>query len=428
MVDLHVHFPMHLLEGVESPRDVIAQMTRVRAQEHGRLRGAVFALAARAFNFRHWGTSWRVTPELLRTGEVSIACSVLYRPFSELDVHAPYGAPPRSAYYDKLVELIDAVEREVERTGGIVVRSSEDLEGAGLAGADGTGASGASAGGASAGGASAGGASTSGASTGGASAGGAGGPRYVHCIEGGFHLGATPEEVTAHVHELADRGVLYITLAHLFWRGVATNTPALPFLPDLVYDRVFPQAPGLALSPLGEAAVRAMYERRVLLDISHMREDAINETFAIVEALDRETGRAPHEYPIIASHSAYRFGRGHYGVTDGTIARIVGRGGVIGLIFAQAQLKDGLLRTDTKTLDESLDLLSRHIEAIGPEHVAIGSDLDGFIKPTIGGVESAADLKPFATALRERYPEKADAMLQTNALRLIRQRFATAAP
>ncbi len=402
MVDLHVHFPMHLLEGVESPRDVIAQMTRVRAQEHGKLRAAVFALAARAFNFRHWGTSWRVTPELLRAGEVRIACSVLYRPFSELDLHAPYGAPPRSAYYGKLVELIDAVEREVERTGGIVVRSSVDLEGAGLAGADGTGASGAGE--------------------------RAGDPRYVHCIEGGFHLGATPDEVTAHVHELADRGVLYITLAHLFWRGVATNTPALPFLPDLVYDRVFPQAPGLALSPLGEAAVRAMYERRILVDISHMREDAINETFAIVEALDRESGRAPHEYPIIASHSAYRFGRGHYGVTDGTIARIVGRGGVIGLIFAQAQLKDGLLRTDTKTLDESLDLLSRHIEAIGPEHVAIGSDLDGFIKPTIGGVESAADLKPFATALRERYPETADAMLDANALRIIRQRFASAAP
>jgi microsomal dipeptidase-like Zn-dependent dipeptidase len=101
---------------------------------------------------------------------------------------------------------------------------------------------------------------------------------------------------------------------------------------------------------------------------------------------------------------------------------------VIGLILAQHQLKDGLRRTDTKTLGESLDLLSRHIEAIGPEHVAIGSDLDGFIKPTLGGVESAADLKPFAQALRERYPETADAMLHTNALRVIRTRFASAGP
>ena len=110
--------------------------------------------------------------------------------------------------------------------------------------------------------------------------------RFVHCIEGGFHLGATPEEVTAHVHELADRGVLYITLAHLFWRRVATNTPALPFLPDAVYNLVFPQEKGAALSELGEAAVTAMYERKVLVDISHMRDDAIDETFALIEALD----------------------------------------------------------------------------------------------------------------------------------------------
>ena len=101
---------------------------------------------------------------------------------------------------------------------------------------------------------------------------------------------------------------------------------------------------------------------------------------------------------------------------------------MIGLIFAQHQLKDGVQRKDTKTLEESLDLLGRHIDAIGPENVAIGSDLDGFIKPTLGGIESAADLKPFAEALRERYPETADAMLEANALRVIRTRFASATP
>ncbi len=384
MIDLHIHFPMRLLGGVEAPRDVVAGMVKVRRRDDGKLRAAVLAVAARLFNFRHWDATWRVTPELLARGGVSVACSVLYRPFSEMDLHEPFGGPPESAYYARLIELLEATEQEVKRAGGVVVKTAADLDRSE--------------------------------------------PRFVHCVEGGFHLGSTPDEVAANVKDLAGRGVLYITLAHLFWRGVAANTPALPFLPDFVYDRVFPQAPGLALSPLGEAAVRAMYERRVFADISHMREDAINETFAIVEALDRETGRDPREYPIIATHSAYRFGRGHYGVTDGTIARIAARGGVIGLIFAQSQLKDGVQRTDTKTLAESLDLLARHIEAIGPEHVAIGSDLDGFIKPTIGGVESAADLKPFATALRKRYPESADAMLGTNALRIIRQRFASAAP
>jgi microsomal dipeptidase-like Zn-dependent dipeptidase len=384
MIDLHIHFPMRLLGGVEAPRDVAAGMLRVRGRDAGRLRAAVLALAARLFNFRHWGSTWRVTPELLRRGGVSVACSVLYRPFSEMDLDEPYGAPPEPGYYAKLLELMDAVEREIERSGGRLVRSSDDLDRAGL--------------------------------------------RYVHCIEGGFHLGATPEEVTAHVHELGDRGVLYITLAHLFWRGVATNTPALPFLPDAVYNVLFPQRPGLGLSPLGEAAVKAMYERRVLIDISHMREDAIEETFRIVEALDAETGRDPRAYPLIVSHAGYRFGGQRYNLTDAAVARIAGRGGVIGLIFAQHQLKDGLRRTNTTTLDESLDLLARHIDAIGPANVAIGTDLDGFIKPTLGGIESAADLRPFADGLRARYPDTAEAMLKGNALRVIRTRFASAGP
>ena len=87
MVDLHIHFPMHLLPGVEAPRDVVeADDAGPRAASDGRLRAAVLALAARAFNFRHWDTSWRVTPELLRAGDVGVACSVLYRPFSELDL------------------------------------------------------------------------------------------------------------------------------------------------------------------------------------------------------------------------------------------------------------------------------------------------------------------------------------------------------
>jgi len=374
MVDLHIHFPMRLLGGVEAPRDVLKGMTRVADRKHGKLRAAIFALAARLLNFRDWDTSWRVTPLLLEHGEVDVACSVLYRPFDELDLHEPYGAPPESAYFGRLIELMDAVEQEVE-----VVRSAADLDKPGT--------------------------------------------KYVHCVEGGFHLGATPAEVTANVHTLADRGVLYITLAHLFWRGIAANTPALPFLPDRIYDLLFPQKQ--ALSPLGEAAVTAMYERNVLVDVSHMRDDALDATFRLIERLDREHGRDPRGYPVLVSHAGYRFGRQKYNVTDGLVSRIAARGGVIGLIFAQHQLKDGLQRKNTKTLQESIDLLARHIDAIGPEHVAIGSDLDGFIKPTLGGIESAADLKPFANALRARYPEQAEAMLTTNALEVIRARFAS---
>ena len=50
-----------------------------------------------------------------------------------------------------------------------------------------------------------------------------------------------------------------------------------------------------------------MYEHRVLVDISHMREDAIDETFALIEALDARPA-ATRRYPVIASHAGYRFG------------------------------------------------------------------------------------------------------------------------
>ena len=97
----------------------------------------------------------------------------------------------------------------------------------------------------------------------------------------------------------------YVTLAHLFWRRVAKNAPALPFLPDALYDRLFPQGDGAALSELGEAALEAMYRAHVLVDVSHMREDAIDATFALIERLDRETGADPAAYPVIVSHAGY---------------------------------------------------------------------------------------------------------------------------
>jgi microsomal dipeptidase-like Zn-dependent dipeptidase len=351
----------------------------VLARDEGKFRAAVLAIAARLFNFRHWDDTWRVTIPLLEAGGVTVACSVLYRPFSEMDLDEPFGAPPASAYYTKLVELLDATEAEITRNGHVIVRTKADLERKQL--------------------------------------------RFVHCIEGGFHLGSTPDEVTQHVHELAERGVLYITLAHLFWRRVATNAPALPFLPDPLYNLLFPQQRGLALSPLGEAAVRAMHATGVLVDISHMRADAIDATFKLIEALDREAGADPMAYPVIASHAGYRFGGQTYNLTDGTIARIAARGGVVGLIFAQHQVNDGIRRSDTKTLADSLEVLDRHIDAIGADHVAIGTDLDGFIRPTLGGVESAADLRTFADALRARRPESAERILTGNALRVMERRF-----
>src|SRR3954452_1537661 len=358
---------MRLLGGVEAPRDVVRGMLAVRARDAGRVRAFVLMIAARLINFRHWGDTWRVDPELLRPGAVRVVLSVLYRPFSELDFERDYAAAPQAAYYAKLTELMDATEREVEATGGVMVRRAADLRSEKTA--------------------------------------------YVHCIEGGFHLGASRFDVDAHVRELAGRGVAYITLAHLFWRRVAKNTPALPFLPDMLYDLLFPQRAGAALTEVGAAAVEAMYRSGVLVDVSHMRDDAIDATFGLIERLERETGADPKAYPVIVSHAGFRLGSQKYNVSRETVVRVAARDGVIGLIAAQHQANDGVRRTNTRTLEQSMDVLGAHIDAIRDvtgsyDHIAIGSDLDGFIKPTLGGLESAADLAPLAAGLRARYPEE----------------------
>src|SRR5690606_3233787 len=79
----------------------------------------------------------------------------------------------------------------------------------------------------------------------------------IHCVEGGFHLGPTTSEIDANVRTLKERGVAYVTVAHLFYRGIARNVAALPFLPDRIYHALFRQ-PDVGLTSLGRALVEAL--------------------------------------------------------------------------------------------------------------------------------------------------------------------------
>jgi microsomal dipeptidase-like Zn-dependent dipeptidase len=386
VADLHVHYPMHVLSG---DRDVtLERMVRVRRREGAgnKARGAILWVASRLLNYRSWDAGPRVTADFLAAGGVRVGLSVLYSPFDEMDLDEPYGALPEPAYFARLLEQLEQVEAEIgEHTGATVVHDEAELDRALADGVVG----------------------------------------LVHCVEGGFHLGPTPADIDANVTTLAARGVAYVTLAHLFWRRVAANAPAIPFLPDAVYNTLFPQKAGAGLTELGEAAVRAMYREGMLIDVSHMRGDALEETFELLDRLDRESGAAPAEHPVIASHSGYRFGKQKYNLDDDAVRHVAARGGVIGLILAQHQLNDGI-RKKTKTFEESFDVIARHADRLreitgSHEHTAIGSDFDGFIKPTMGGLERSSDLARLPAALSDRYgPEDAERILSGNVLRMLR--------
>ncbi len=387
VADLHVHYPMHVLSG---DRDVtLGRMVRVRRRQGlgDKLRGAVLALASRLLNYRSWDAGPRVTADFLAAGGVRVALSVLYSPFDEMDLDESYGALPEPGYFPRLLEQLAQVEAEVAgHAGATIVHGTAELDAALKAGHVG----------------------------------------LVHCVEGGFHLGPTPADVDANVTTLAARGVAYVTLAHLFWRRVAANAPAIPFLPDAIYNRIFPQKAGVGLTQLGEAAVRAMYRERMLIDVSHMRPDSVEETFALLDRLDRESGAAPADHPVISSHAGYRFGPQVYNHDEGTVRAIAARGGVIGLILAQHQLNDGVRKHETKTFEESFEVIARHVDRLheitaSHEHVAIGSDFDGFIKPTMGGLERSSDLARLPAVLTARYgAADAERMLSGNVLRVLR--------
>jgi Membrane dipeptidase (Peptidase family M19) len=173
-----------------------------------------------------------------------------------------------------------------------------------------------------------------------------------------------------------------------------------------------------------------MYKHKVLVDISHMNQQAIDETFALIEELDTQSGRDPASYPVLATHVGMRDANSDtqaYNLDVDTARRVQARGGLIGVIMAQHQI--GV----TSSAAQSRELLRRHINAIaaagerGRGAVAIGSDLDGFIKPTLTGLERAADLPTLEGWIREDFPEDADAILHGNARRVLRQVFKTRA-
>ena len=386
IADLHVHYPMRVVQDV-NPATADRQLRKLAGQlSFGERAEALFiGLLGTFMNDRSPDSGYRVTVEGLEQGGVDVVLSALYRPLEEMDLSKAYASPPDAGYFSHLLRDLERVEQEVGTHGAgriRVVRDAAELDAARAEGAI----------------------------------------AVVHCVEGGFHLGDTVEHITANVAELASRGVAYITLAHLFYRGVAANAPALPFLKtDENYDQLFPQPAGVGLTELGEAAVAAMVANGIVVDLSHMRSDAIAETLTLLDGLDPQ-----RQLPVISSHAGYRFGEQDYLLDDATLEQIRDRNGVVGLIMAQYQLNDGLFEGHTTTFEETKTIIFRHVDKIaqvtgGYDHLAIGSDLDGFIKPTATGIEGSGDLARLEAALRERYAaDDAEKILSGNVLRVLR--------
>jgi microsomal dipeptidase-like Zn-dependent dipeptidase len=376
LVDLHAHYPMHVL-----PRPRSGTHAQIKRWRRARLRAQIVRCLSRFANYQAQGDEPGVTLDYMHKGDVGVIFSALYCPFDEIDLGRRYASPPLSVYFDDLVEQLEEVESEVASLNDPQVafaHSPQELEQA-LA---------------------------------------ADKRVLIHSVEGAFHLGASRQEVADHVATLAARGVVCVTVAHLFWRRMATNSPALPFMPDWLYRLLFHQ-PRHGLTELGRAVLKEMAANGILIDVTHMSERAMNETFALLDEVGGED-----QIPVVATHMAYRFGGFGYNLTDDAVRRIAKRGGVLGLIACKHYISNGLFNPGS--FEDSFELLCRHIEKIreltaSDDHVAFGSDLDGYIKPALPGLEDLGRMRPLQLALEQRYGATlAERFSSGNALNVIK--------
>ncbi|TVQ95590.1 MAG: hypothetical protein EA398_17585 [Deltaproteobacteria bacterium] len=167
-------------------------------------------------------------------------------------------------------------------------------------------------------------------------------------IEGAHILGGQQR----HIDALAERGMAYLTLAH-FSRNRAVS-PGM--------GRGANETEGL--SPWGRDLIAILNERGVVVDVAHVNQRGAREACA---ASTR---------PVFATHTGSQRLHAHPRLLHpDTQQAVADTGGVIGVILAP-QFLTGDRRADSRCVADHIEDIA---ENVGVHHVAIGTDLDGWL-------------------------------------------------
>ncbi|HEY1455296.1 MAG TPA: membrane dipeptidase [Candidatus Dormibacteraeota bacterium] len=164
-------------------------------------------------------------------------------------------------------------------------------------------------------------------------------------------------------------------------------------------------APG-GLTDLGRQLLKAMARRRVILDLSHMAQESVEDAFDLWRG------------PIMASHSNSRsIVPGDRQVSDETVAEVARRGGIVGVSFYQQHLR----RSGRATLEDVVKHLVHHARSAGgPEHVGLGTDLDGGFDSRYAPLDDLARLGDLQPLLRKHFSRsQVEGVMGANWLRFL---------
>jgi membrane dipeptidase len=251
----------------------------------------------------------------------------------------------------------------------------------------------------------------------------------------GMENGTPLEGKLENLQHFYERGIRYITLSHAKSNHIA----------DSSYD---PQRTWQGLSPFGKELVVAMNNIGMMIDISHVSDEAFYQTVAISKV------------PVIASHSSLR----HFvpgferNMDDKMITALAKNGGVIQINFgssfltSQANQYSALRAAAAKqagvandkafaaqfkadnpypyaTVDTVLDHIDHVVNLVGIDYVGLGSDYDGVGDSLPEGLKDVSTYPNLIAGLLSRGYSEADIekVLSGNFLRVWRQVEAYAA-
>lgn len=232
----------------------------------------------------------------------------------------------------------------------------------------------------------------------------------------GMENGAPIEGDLANLRHFHGRGVRYITLTHSEANHIA----------DSSYDQ---ERPWGGLSDFGREVVAEMNRLGVMVDVSHVSDDAFWDVMEVTGA------------PVIATHSsARRFTPGfERNMNDEMIRRLAEGGGVIQINFGSAFLREDAQKQSTAMWEARTAFMEEHgyardapeveawmerrrqedppiyadvadvadhidhvVELVGVDHVGFGSDFDGVGDSLPTGLKSVADYPNLIRVLLER--------------------------
>ncbi len=168
-----------------------------------------------------------------------------------------------------------------------------------------------------------------------------------------------------------------------------------------------PDASTQGLTDFGRSVIRAMDSLGIIIDVSHVGPKTIDDILAVTTN------------PIIATHSNARAIRNHTrNLTDAQIVAIAERGGLVGINF----YPPFVVSSGTATIESVIQHIDHIRNLVGADHIALGSDFDGFSSSPPIGLSDVSTFPALTAALLDRgyTREEIRKFLGENFLRIFR--------